>query len=243
MSAPTAGRGPAVPRPTPREPVAEPEPGTLDGGSSLIRAARTFATRCHARQRRDSDGARFVEHPLEVARLLRGAGCSDVVVAAGLLHDVLETTSVDADELRVCFGAEVAALVCAVSEDPRVGSYRERKARLREQVRRAGGDAALLFAADKISKVRELDAAPRRGRTDTRSARDGHGEARSEHLRRLQIEHYHESLWMLRSVAPLHPLVDRLGDELADCPLAPAEPLPAGSRRGSVAADAVGRAL
>lgn len=209
--------GPAAPQPAAVEGLAEHDRGTLEGGSSLVRAARVFATRCHARQSRDSDGARFIEHPLEVARLLRAAGCSDVVVAAGLLHDVLEHTAVTDDELRACFGADVAALVRAVSDRPVGGSYRERKRRLREQVRQTGGDAAVLFAADKISKVRALNAALQRGRRHVTNAGGGHAAARREHVRQLQIEHYQESLEMLRGVAGRHPLVDRFADELADC--------------------------
>jgi hypothetical protein len=54
------------------------------------------------------------------------------------------------------FGAEVADLVQAVSDDTSIRGYRLRKQALRDQVQNAGGDAALIFAADKISKVREL---------------------------------------------------------------------------------------
>jgi (p)ppGpp synthase/HD superfamily hydrolase len=176
--------------------------GAIDQTSSLERAARVFATRCHARQQRVSDGARFIEHPLEVARLLRDAGCSDVVVAAGLLHDVVEGTSVSFDELAARFGAEVAELVRAVSDDARIYSYRLRKRLLREQVHRAGGDAALVFAADKISKVREFG-----------------GDARREHSQQLRLEHYRESLGMLQRIAPQHPLVQRLARELDAHPL------------------------
>jgi (p)ppGpp synthase/HD superfamily hydrolase len=64
--------------------------------SSLVRSALVFAVRCHARQRRRSDGTAFIEHPLKVAGLLHDAGCSDVVVAAGLLHDVVEDSQVTA---------------------------------------------------------------------------------------------------------------------------------------------------
>jgi (p)ppGpp synthase/HD superfamily hydrolase len=182
--------------------ASRPERGEIDQSSSLARSARVFATRCHARQRRASDGARFIEHPLEVARLLREAGCSDVVVAAGLLHDVVEDTAVSAEELRARFGPDVANLVLAVTEDVRIRSYRTRKHLLREQVRRAGDDAALLFAADKISKVRELSEHAQRDQAEA-----------------LRLEHYHESLGMLRSGAPQHPLVSRLADELEACPL------------------------
>jgi (p)ppGpp synthase/HD superfamily hydrolase len=177
--------------------------------SLLAQSACVFATRCHARQRRISDGASFIEHPLEVARLLRDAGCSEVLVAAGLLHDVVEDTDVGADELRARFGPDVTDLVLAVTEDARVTSYRRRKRLLREQVRRAGDDAAVLFAADKISKVRELRAQTVRDRSAA-----------------LRLEHYRESLGMLRSVAPEHPLVGRLAAELDAGPLSASVPAP-----------------
>jgi len=115
-----------------------------------------FAARSHAHQRRSSGGGPFIGHPLEVARLLRDAGCPDVVIAAGVLHDVLENTHTSLSELVARFGPEVADLVQAVSEDTFVTSYRRRKHLLREHVHKAGGHAALIFAADKISKVREL---------------------------------------------------------------------------------------
>jgi (p)ppGpp synthase/HD superfamily hydrolase len=177
--------------------------GAIDQSSALARSARVFATRCHSRQRRASDGASFIEHPLEVARLLHDAGCSDVVVAAGLLHDVVEDTAVSAAELRERFGGDVAELVLAVTDDARVTSYALRKRLLREQVQRFGGDAVPLFAADKISKVRELD--------------EGGPHDRSGEMR---LEHYHESLGMLQRLAPQHPLVRRLADELEARPLA-----------------------
>ncbi len=44
----------------------------------------------------------------------------------------------------------------AVSEDQRITAYRERKEALRNQVENAGQDALIVFAADKLSKIREL---------------------------------------------------------------------------------------
>lgn len=182
---------------------AEQDPLAIDGGSPLIRAARVFATRAHAHQRRESDGAPFIEHPLDVARVLRGAGRSDVLVAAGLLHDVLEETSMGGDELSVRFGARVTALVCAVSDDAEIGGYRERKRRLREQVRQIGGDAAVLFAADKICKVRELR---------VRLQADPGFTAQVAGKR--TVDHYRRSLTMLEHTIPGDPLVRQLRIEL-----------------------------
>lgn len=62
-------------------------------------------------------------------------------------------------------GADVANLVQAVTDHASAHSYRQRKQVLREQVRSAGGEAALLFAADKISKLRGLPQQIRRDRS------------------------------------------------------------------------------
>jgi hypothetical protein len=119
-------------------------------------AALAFASERHAGQVRETDGAPFILHPLEVAQLLRGRDHPDHVIAAGVLHDVIEDTDVTGDELRERFGADVAELVLSVSEPPGGGSYAERKARLRDAVGEASADAAAVFAADKVAKAREF---------------------------------------------------------------------------------------
>ena len=58
--------------------------------SPLTRDALAFADQRHAGQTRDLDDLPFVTHPVEVACLLHEAGYADEVVAAGVLHDVLE---------------------------------------------------------------------------------------------------------------------------------------------------------
>ena len=134
-----------------RRTILESPPGLL-----TTRRAVAYAARLHAGQRRASDGAPFIVHPLEVACLLYDANARDEVVAAGVLHDIIEKTDADAGELGACFGPAVARLVLAVTEDPQIIGYDARKAALCEQVATAGRDAQMVFAADKISKVREL---------------------------------------------------------------------------------------
>src|SRR3954466_1169155 len=96
--------------------------------SPLTREALDFAAPRHAGQTRDIDSIPFVTHPVEVACLLHEAGYSDEVVAAGVLHDVIENTDVDRSELAERFGGEVATLVAAVSDDPTIGDRAERNA-------------------------------------------------------------------------------------------------------------------
>ena len=168
--------------------------------SPLTRDALAFATRWHEGQTRDADSIPFLTHPVEVACLLHEAGYSDEVVAAGVLHDVLEDTEVERGELEERFGSEVAGLVAAVSDDPAIEDHAERKAALRAQVARAGDDAVAVFAADKVSKTREL------------RVRTGYG--RFERKDEARIEHYRASLEMLDDLMPGHQLVDRLRAEL-----------------------------
>lgn len=110
----------------------------------------------HDGQRREVDGAPFIEHPLEVASLLYYAGASDRVIAAGVLHVTLENTAATEQAVAARFRYEIAAIVRAVSEDQRITAYKDRKEALRNQIENAGQDALMVFAADKLSKIREL---------------------------------------------------------------------------------------
>lgn len=122
----------------------------------LAQQAVELAVELHAGQLRDSDGASFVMHPMEVASLLDRSHYPDHVVAAAVLHDVLENTDEQLDDLEARFGPDVAQLVAAVSDDASIPDVDERKDELRERVRAAGGYAAAVYAADKVSKVREI---------------------------------------------------------------------------------------
>ena len=179
------------------------------------RAALAYAERQHAGQRRAADGAPFIVHPLEVARLLYRAGAPDQVIAAGALHDTIEKTDATAADLTSRFGLRIATIVLAVSEDQQITGYAERKAALRDQLARAGHDALMVLAADKISKVRELklEIARRRAHTPPVSC---------SWERRLT--HYRHCLRLLEEHLPDSPLVATLRAELEKPRLAPNGP-------------------
>lgn len=162
-----------------------------------------FTAERHAGQLREGDAAPFLLHPLEVGALLHVFGYPERVVTAGLLHDILESSETTADELRALFGPEIAGLVEAVSEDPLVRDPAERKARLRKQVSAAGPEAAAVFAADKLSKVREI-------RIRAACAVDEPDDAAI----RLKLEHYIASRAMLERRLGDLPLIQALAFEL-----------------------------
>jgi (p)ppGpp synthase/HD superfamily hydrolase len=170
--------------------------------SSPLRAsAWRFASERHDGQSR-WDGAPFILHPLEVASLLANTGHGDEVVAAGLLHDVLEKSDATRDELDGEFGARIAAVVAAVSEDTSIAEYAERKRRLREQSAAGGDDALAVMAADKVAKVRELRAQVTRRGTPP------------DAVDRERLAHYELTLDVLRAHLPDLPLGRQLEFEL-----------------------------
>jgi (p)ppGpp synthase/HD superfamily hydrolase len=128
-----------------------PQDGPQD---TLVLRAYAFAEAAHRGQRRKDDRA-FIAHPVRVARLLAARGYDEEVVAAALLHDVVEDTSVTLDEVRARFGARVAELVACVTEDPNL-PMGERKRAYREGVRRSPQDARAICAADKVCNVSDL---------------------------------------------------------------------------------------
>jgi (p)ppGpp synthase/HD superfamily hydrolase len=181
---------------------------TFADGFPQTQAALVFAQRMHADQLR-ADGTPFVLHPLEVAWLLYYAGAPDHVVAAGMMHDLIEKTDVRADDLRERFGARITDLVCAVSDDERIAGYAGRKAALRQKVAGAGEEALNVFAADKLSKLRELS------RETAAYARTDASQGRVREPRARRLKHYRRSLGLLEERLPGSPLVRELRDELA----------------------------
>ena len=128
--------------------------------SDLAITALRFARRAHLGQHRKQTHEQFVEHPIAVARLLRDAGYDGPVLVAAYLHDVVEKTIVEADEIRVRFGSDAAEVVVALSEDPRVLDYCERKRRLRAQVLAAGPTPILIYTADRVANIRDWRTVP-----------------------------------------------------------------------------------
>lgn len=166
----------------------------------LTQAAVTYAQEHHGDQRRKADGASYVLHLLEVASLLDRSGYPDHVVAAAVLHDVLEDTDARRSELDVRFGEPVGELVSLVSDDPGIADEEARKDDVRERVRRADGEAAVVYAADKVSKVRELRLLMATDPDDSEIE--------------LRLERYRRSLGMLEDRIPGSRLVELLRFEL-----------------------------
>jgi guanosine-3',5'-bis(diphosphate) 3'-pyrophosphohydrolase len=176
--------------------------------SPLVRAALEKARVAHAGQvRNGSGGMPYVEHPVAVAALLEEHGYRDEVIAAGLLHDVIEDSDTSLEELREEFGEAVAGLVGALTDDETIESYRERKAEHRERVAAADGEAMAIYAADKLTNASTL----RRAYEDEGDPVRGEFKVPLE----VKLEIWSADLELLREKTPDLPFLDRLEEELS----------------------------
>lgn len=85
--------------------------------SPLLERAVRFASMAHRHQMRKGSSVPYISHPVQVAWLLVRAGFTDeTLLAAAVLHDVVEDCGVTLEELRQEFSPEVAEIVARLSE-------------------------------------------------------------------------------------------------------------------------------
>src|SRR5262249_47035461 len=94
---------------------------TLTEAVTPLLDAVAFAARAHRPQLRKDGQTPYVSHVFRVCLVVRHVfGIDDPrVLTAAVLHDTLEDTTTDYDDLREQFGDEVASWVAALSKDMR----------------------------------------------------------------------------------------------------------------------------
>jgi GTP diphosphokinase / guanosine-3',5'-bis(diphosphate) 3'-diphosphatase len=174
--------------------------------SELATTALRFARRVHLGQHRKQTGEQFVEHPIAVARLLSDSGYDGAMLAAAYLHDVVEKTEVELDEIRDRFGPAVADLVDSLTENPEISDYAERKRTLRKRILEAGGDPVVIYAADRVANMRDWRKVP----ADDRRAC---GERLGTNLEE-RLELWGEDVEGMRALDPEVPFLAEMESEL-----------------------------
>ena len=138
----------------------------------VIRKAAQIAHAAHAGQTRAS-GEPYVEHSLAVASLLNELQLDHEAIAAALLHDVVEDTSITLPEIREGFGDVIAHLVDGVTKMDVIQEYgdaqgakakgSQRVENLRKMLLAMVEDVrvVLIKLADRLHNMRTLKALPR----------------------------------------------------------------------------------
>ena len=125
---------------------------------TLILKAAHFAAKKHRDQRRkDKHASPYIIHPISVALAIAQIGRVDdpEILAAALLHDTLEDTKTEPEDLEAEFGKKVCEYVLDVSDDKTLPKD-ERKRRQIEHAKKISKGAALIKLGDKISNVTDV---------------------------------------------------------------------------------------
>ena len=136
----------------------------------MLDKAYQLAERAHSGQFRRS-GEPYICHPLHVAMLLVDLGMDTESLAAALMHDVVEDTSVTLDELESQFGADVAHMVDGVTKLTKIkfSSVEEQQAEnLRKMLMAMSQDVRVMIIklCDRLHNMRTGDAWPEQKRRD-----------------------------------------------------------------------------
>ena len=171
---------------------------------TIFDEAIKLAVSAHSGQTRKTDASPYILHPMEVAAIV-GTMTEDLdVLAAAVLHDAVEDTSVSVDEIGAKLGDRVAWLVDAETEDKRDGRAPEDtwKARKEESLKNLAAsrdrDVKILWLGDKLANLSAIHRA---------LAKDGDAVWQKFHQHDPK-----EQGWYYRSVA------DLLKSELGDTP-------------------------
>src|SRR5579883_89096 len=130
----------------------------------LVKRAYDYSLHVHSGQTRAS-GEPYLVHPLEVALVLAEMKMDPVAVAAGLLHDSVEDTSVTIVDIRQEFGEQVAHIVEGVTKISRIdfATKEEQQAEnLRKMMLAMVDDirVILIKLADRLHNMRTLEHLP-----------------------------------------------------------------------------------
>jgi guanosine-3',5'-bis(diphosphate) 3'-pyrophosphohydrolase len=143
----------------------------------LLQAA-SFASRAHRHQMRKDGQTPYVSHPFRVCLVVRDLfGFADLhMQMVAILHDTIEDTNTDFDDLAEAFGTEVASWAAALSKDKRLPEGRRETAYVRA-LRKAPWQVQVCKLADVVDNLLDLPQLPRDRQSHSLQRAEGYYEA------------------------------------------------------------------
>ncbi len=129
------------------------------GAYPLIEEAIEFAAQAHEGEHRKGGGVPYIAHPMEAMMIVSTLTDDPEVIAAAILHDVVEDTDFTLEDIEEAFGERVAGLVAHESENkrpdlPKAESWRIRKEEQLAAIADAPIEAKMIMLGDKLSNIR-----------------------------------------------------------------------------------------
>jgi (p)ppGpp synthase/HD superfamily hydrolase len=122
----------------------------------FIDRAIEAAAKAHGRQVRKGTRIAYITHPFAVGVILARAGCSEEIIAAGILHDTVEDARVKLSRIREEFGEKVASIVEKCTEPDKRRPWNKRKQHTLDVLEEAGLEVKFVFCADKLHNIRTI---------------------------------------------------------------------------------------
>ncbi len=123
----------------------------------LLKAARFSAAKHRDQRRKDGFASPYINHPICVAETLASIGGVEdpILLAAALLHDTIEDTGTQPEEIEAEFGAEVLSIVLEVTDDKSLPKAKRKQLQIEHAPHRSE-KAKLLKLADKICNIHDI---------------------------------------------------------------------------------------
>ena len=123
--------------------------------------AALFAINAHANTERRGKGFPYIIHPMEAAEIVATITNDQEILAAAMLHDVIEDCDVSIEEIKKEFGDRVAALVASESDKQFPGlseeeSWKARKQFAIDRLKELPRDGKIVALGDKLSNMRAI---------------------------------------------------------------------------------------
>ena len=123
---------------------------------NLVTAFHFAATQHSGQRRKNKEKSPYINHPIEVCYLLSDTGVTDTdTLAAAVLHDTIEDTPTNYDDLAHIFGKRVADIVKECSDNKSLPKVERKKLQI-EHAKEVSHAAKQVKMADKYSNLRDL---------------------------------------------------------------------------------------
>jgi (p)ppGpp synthase/HD superfamily hydrolase len=126
----------------------------------LINKAKMLAGKAHEGQMRKYSGMPYIVHPIEVATIVQSVDHTDEMIAAALLHDVVEDTDYSFEDIANEVSPKVSELVKGLTDvsNPQDGNRKVRKAIDKDHLAEQNAEVQTIKLADVISNSQDIKA-------------------------------------------------------------------------------------
>ncbi len=125
--------------------------------NSIINESRCFAKNAHKDQKRLDKKTPYFDHLRFVVRLIKKSGITDNnLQVIGWLHDTIEDTPTDFDDIKEKFGLHIAKCVAALTKDMRIEKQKREMLYVRE-LKKAHWHVQLVKICDITANILDLE--------------------------------------------------------------------------------------